>query len=164
MNISFNLIAHKLTKSGKKMAMFGWTVTKFYAFFYVAKNYVIPMDLVICRGDSMDPSIQHNDILLTEKVSYRRKNLRQNDIVIATSPYNSKINVCKRIAQIGGDTANDYVDTNVRIPYGYVYLKGDNKQVSKDSSQYGAIPYGLLQSRVCMRIWPINNFKIFSKN
>lgn len=40
----------------------------------------------------------------------------------------------------------------LKVPYGYVHLTGDNKEVSKDSNDYGAIPYGLIQSKVLLRV------------
>ena len=48
---------------------------------------------------------------------------------------------------------HDYTtDPEVIVPYGYVYLTGENRAVSKDSRDYGAIPYGLIQSRVLLRV------------
>lgn len=153
----------KVATFGKRIAAFGWNVTKIYSFFYVTTNYIIPIDLVVCKGSSMEPVLKNNDVLLTEKTSVRRKHLKQNDIVIATSPINSQVNICKRINKIGGMIGNE-LDNHVKVPYGYVHLVGDNKKVSKDSNDYGSIPYGLIQSKVLLRIWPLNEIKLFSRS
>ncbi len=38
------------------------------------------------------------------------------------------------------------------MPNGYAYLTGDNKEASKDSKTYGPVPYGLIESRVFLRV------------
>ena len=53
-----------------------WKLGKYYSYFYVVTNYVVPVDLVRCEGVSMEPLIKHNDIVLCEKVSVRRKKLK----------------------------------------------------------------------------------------
>jgi hypothetical protein len=40
----------------------------------------------------------------------------------------------------------------VKFKYNYVYLTGDNAKVSKDSREYGEIPYGLIESRVLFKV------------
>jgi inner membrane protease subunit 1 len=72
--------------------------------------------------------------------------------VIATSPLNSKVNICKRVHRIGGEICDGYTDADMVVPYGYVYLVGENSKVSRDSNDYGAIPYGLIQSRVLVKV------------
>jgi signal peptidase I len=47
----------------------------FYSSFHVIKTYIIPVDFVLCNGSSMEPLINHNDILLCEKVSTNRKTI-----------------------------------------------------------------------------------------
>jgi hypothetical protein len=39
-----------------------------------------------------------------------------------------------------------------KIPRGYVRIIGDNKSESIDSDTYGNIPYGLIESRVVLRV------------
>ena len=73
--------------------------------------------------------------------------------MIAKSPLNSSKIICKKILQIGGGTSS--LNTNesenkledLKIPYGYVWLVGENRKESKDSYTYGPVPYGLIQSR-----------------
>ena len=77
--------------------------------------------------------------------------------MIATSPINSQVNICKRINKIGGMIGNE-LDNHVKVPYGYVHLVGDNKKLSKDSNDYGSIPYGLIQSKVLLRVSLFNCF------
>lgn len=45
----------------------------------------------------MEPELQSNNLLITERISKRIKLLERGDIVIAKSPIEPKIMVCKRI-------------------------------------------------------------------
>lgn len=49
----------------------------------------------------------------------------------------------------------------VFVPRGHVWLEGDNYENSSDSRIYGPVPLGLIQSRIVMRIWPLNEVKLF---
>lgn len=60
----------------KKIGTVGWSATKLYCFFHVAKTYILPLNLVVAQGVSMEPLIRNNDILITEKVSVRRQHLK----------------------------------------------------------------------------------------
>ena len=42
---------------------------------------------------------------------------------------------------------DDNESEDLKIPYGYVWLVGENRKESKDSYTYGPVPYGLIQSR-----------------
>ena len=79
---------------------------------------------------------------------------------------NSSQIICKKIYQIRGaepnETAGSYLKVNLnenkniliiliiqmlKVPFGYVWLVGENRKFSKDSFTYGPLPYGLIQSR-----------------
>ncbi len=77
MKNSFVNVANNCKELTLKFASLSWKLTKIYSFFYVAKNYVLPVDLVVCRGASMEPVLNNYDIVLTEKVSVRRKHLKR---------------------------------------------------------------------------------------
>ncbi len=74
---SFLKVANSWKKLTVKFASISWKITKIYSFYYVATNYVLPIELVVCKGASMEPALFNDDIVLTEKVSVRRKHLKQ---------------------------------------------------------------------------------------
>lgn len=39
-----------------------------------------------------------------------------------------------------------------KIPKGHVWLLGDNPNYSKDSRDYGPVPYGLIRGRACFKV------------
>lgn len=50
------------------------------------------------------------------------------------------------------------------VPPGHFWIEGDNSDNSGDSRHYGAIPQGLVQSRVIARIWPPGDCRLFLKS
>ncbi|XP_065324960.1 mitochondrial inner membrane protease subunit 1-like isoform X2 [Gordionus sp. m RMFG-2023] len=108
-------------------------------------------NIVQCSGSSMQPTINTGDIVLVEHISILLNNIEKNDIVISKSPQNPNNYVCKRVIGLEGDLLYN----NNHISKGYVWLEGDNKTNSLDSRVYGQLPYGLLCSRVIMKI-PVN--------
>ena len=66
----------------EQIRIVGWGATKLYCLIHVAKTYVIPLNLVIAQGSSMEPLIKNNDILITEKVSVRRQHLKTYSIFL----------------------------------------------------------------------------------
>lgn len=51
----------------------------------------------------MEPTIQTNNILATERFSKRINNLERGDIIIAKNPMDPKMMICKRIVGVPGD-------------------------------------------------------------
>lgn len=105
----------------------------------------------------MEPTLESNNILLTEHVTPRIQRLRRGDIVIARSPSNPKQNICKRITAVSGDKVRGSFPSRSQIvPKGHVWLEGDNSGNSADSRIYGPVPEGLIRSRVVCRVWPFD--------
>lgn len=105
----------------------------------------------------MEPTLETNNILLTEHISPRFNRLRKGDIVIARSPSNPKQNICKRITALPGDKVKrNFPKQSQVVPRGHVWLEGDNSGNSSDSRIYGPVPKGLIRSRVVCRVWPLD--------
>ncbi|XP_013185919.1 mitochondrial inner membrane protease subunit 1 [Amyelois transitella] len=114
-------------------------------------------DFVMCSGPSMEPTLESNNILFTEHISPRLQRLKRGDIVIARNPSNPKQNICKRIVGLPGDRMRGHFPRyNQVVPRGHVWLEGDNSSNSADSRVYGAVPEGLIRSRVVCRVWPLD--------
>jgi len=45
---------------------------------------------------------------------------------------------------------------DIIVPEGYVFVMGDNREGSKDSRTFGAIPIDRVEGKVVIRIWPLN--------
>lgn len=110
----------------------------------------------IVYGNSMEPTLQHNDQLIIEKLSSRFNRLDRGDIVTIYVPEfldDGKDTIIKRIIGVAGDKVEikdgkvyingleleeDYINgtstgtvdekfSSVIVPEGYVYVLGDNR-------------------------------------
>ncbi|MBN9502105.1 MAG: signal peptidase I [Armatimonadetes bacterium] len=116
-----------------------------------------PYRPMVFMGDSMSPTYHNHEIALaTTDTSH----LQVGDIVVLDSPVGT---IVKRIAYLPGDKINRYkflgkwhdlvgeygLSTRTRknlklssrtVPEGYMYVLGDNSEVSVDSRAFGMIP------------------------
>ncbi|XP_078077054.1 mitochondrial inner membrane protease subunit 1 isoform X2 [Mustelus asterias] len=117
----------------------------------------------VCSGPSMEPTIKTNDIIISEKLSRQFYRIEKGDVVIAKSPNNPRMNICKRVIGLEGDKVYtggppDAFKIQRYVPKGHVWLEGDNLHNSTDSRNYGPVPYALIRSRACFKIWPPHEF------
>lgn len=115
-------------------------------------------DFVVCCGLSMEPTIYSGDIVLTEHVSAILHRYARGDIVIARSPSDPQVFICKRVIALPGDK----VDRKMLVPKGHIWLGGDNQSNSLDSWTYGPVPQGLIRGRVICKVWPWRDMQMFS--
>eukprot|EP00048_Salpingoeca_helianthica_P006152 m.95439 g.95439 ORF g.95439 m.95439 type:complete len:240 (+) comp13896_c0_seq3:186-905(+) len=113
-----------------------------------------------CFGPSMLPTVNtRGDIFLTERISIYTKKLKRGDVVLAISPRNPDIIVCKRIIALGGDRVcsnqDEYPRKFITVPRNHVFLQGDNLDQSTDSRDYGPVSLGLVRQKLLARIWPL---------
>ncbi|XP_053539002.1 mitochondrial inner membrane protease subunit 1 isoform X2 [Ictalurus punctatus] len=135
-------------------------------------------EFVVCSGPSMEPTIANHDVVFSERLSRRLYRIEKGDIVIAKSPFDPKMNICKRVIGLEGDKVctsgpldpfkthtfdqsqdgtSHHINIQSRwlyitVPRGHVWLEGDNLKNSTDSRCYGPVPYGLIQGRVCLKV------------
>jgi signal peptidase I len=144
----------------------------------------------IVEGQSMEPTFQNNDYIITEKVTYRLKEPARGDIVIFHPPDNPSINYIKRIIGLPGDQievkgeavyvngtklnesylASATQGSNLNQPLAKTtvsadeyYVMGDNRDHSRDSREIGAIPKQNVVSHIWFRLLPLNSIEAFAK-
>ncbi|KAL6725187.1 hypothetical protein Aduo_007258 [Ancylostoma duodenale] len=115
-------------------------------------------ELVICSGPSMLPTIQDGDLVLAERLSVTSGNIHRGDIVGCLSPHEPEQLLCKRVIAKESDHVDSELLPSRRVPRGHVFLQGDNQLASTDSRHFGPVPAGLVQIRLCLRIWPVSRF------
>jgi signal peptidase I len=141
---------------------------------FVAEARYIP-------SSSMEPTLQINDRLIIEKVSYRFQEPQRGDIVVfnptqALQERNFKDAFIKRVIGIPGDVIKvsagkvyvnnqqleeDYIaqppDYNfgpVTVPANQYLVLGDNRNNSFDSHYWGFVPKEKLIGKALVRFWP----------
>ncbi|HEY9866503.1 MAG TPA: signal peptidase I [Candidatus Obscuribacterales bacterium] len=147
---------------------------------FVAEPRFIP-------SDSMFPTLEINDRLVIEKVSYYLKSPQFGDIIVFTPPsqlqeigYAADQAFIKRIIGKPGQTievknGRVYIDNQpqferyiaeephyqlppVKVPENSYFVMGDNRNDSNDSHVWGFLPQENIIGRAVFRFWPIERF------
>ncbi len=135
------------------------------------------------KGSSMVPTFETGQYLLTDKVTFKRREPIKGDVIVFKSPIDENFDFIKRVLAVPGDT--------IKIEGGYVYLNGekyeepylpsnyttssgrflgegrsyvvqgasiiaigDNRDHSSDSRDWGPVPYENIVGRAFFRYWP----------
>jgi len=144
---------------------------------YVVQTFWIPTG-------SMIPTLQENDRVVVNKLSYKLHGVGRGDIVVFTTPPGvpeDYKDLVKRVVGLPGDTVeglNGRVLVNgkvldesylpegtatsqfgpQKIPAGTYWVMGDNRGNSTDSRSFGPIPERTIVGHAVVRIWPLRRF------
>jgi signal peptidase I len=125
---------------------------------------------------SMAPTLRSGDHVLVSKLAYLRHGPRRGDLVVFKRPRSDEI-MLKRVVGLEGDTVEiadgilrvngvaerhpaadprliDSVYFGPKRVAGGVFVLGDNRAESMDSTDFGSVPRGRIIGRVLLRIWP----------
>jgi signal peptidase I len=132
-------------------------------------------------SESMVPTLKVGDRVLVNKLSYKLHDPRRGDIAVFKAPAAARTeeikDLVKRVVGLPGETIegkNGHIFINGRVlsepylpagtqsrtfpaekvPPNSLFMLGDNRQFSKDSTFFGPIKESDLIGRVFMRIWP----------
>ncbi|MCX6522563.1 MAG: signal peptidase I [Actinobacteria bacterium] len=160
---------------GRTMRRVGWFVGVIVVLLLVQTFLV---EAVRVRSDSMSPSYQAADVVMVDKITYRFRDPRIDEVVVTEDPRTGQT-IVKRVVAVGGDSIgiddgrllrngqvvfdanidNDNMDGYfhgpVIVPEGEVFLLGDNRDTSLDSRSFGSVPVDDVQGRVVGHVWPI---------
>lgn len=110
--------------------------------------------------------------------------LRRGDIVLYHTPFRAEGSAVKRVIALGGDTVIldprrrpgtdadgenlpgertvaknwDVMAPRVKVPYGHVWLEGDNWRASQDSNYFGPVSRSLIVGRAVGVVWPVGRW------
>ena len=134
-------------------------------------------------SSSMEPTLEINDRLIIEKISYRFRTPRRGDVVVFSPTdklreQNFKDAFIKRVIGLPGETvevrggtvyvngealrekyieeAPDYKYGPVEVPGDRYLVLGDNRNNSYDSHYWGFVPRDNLIGRAVVRFWPLD--------
>jgi len=136
---------------------------------------------------SMLPTLQEQDRVLVNKLSYRFGDVDRGDLIVFRGPDQAPGEVkdlIKRVVGLPGETveARDgqvLVDGQVidepylgdgittgplepqTVPPGHYWVMGDNRGNSKDSRFFGAVDEDLIIGKAFVRVWPLNKIRLF---
>jgi signal peptidase I len=143
------------------------------------------MQLARVEGHSMAPTLENQDRLVVDRLTYRIGKPTPGDIVMFHVPVAPDRLFVKRIIAQEGDVVriergrvivNDhalddgYVPADFRgnddwgpylVPGGTYLVMGDHRNRSSDSRQWGPVPRDAIIGRVQARWWPLNHATFF---
>jgi signal peptidase I len=146
---------------------------------WIVEPFIVPTG-------SMEPTIQVNNRVLAEKITYRF--IRQphyGDIVVFPDPKGEHPHLIKRVIAVGGQTVDlrgghVFVDGKalnepythgqpsnplqsdvrypLRVPDGYLWVMGDNRTNSADARAFGPIAANKVEGHAIWTYWPLSAF------
>ncbi len=144
-------------------------------------NVTIAKAVQIESGPSMQPNLFQGNCVMIEKVSYRFHSPERGDIVVVNRPV-GEVSLIKRVMGLPGETIevrDGHALINglaieepwvayfggpgfgpVKIPDGYVFIMGDNRQVSHDSRAIGFVAISAIEGRVWLVYWPLKMIRL----
>lgn len=138
--------------------------------------YVVSFEQVI--GPSMEPTLKEENIIVVDKISYKFRKIKRNEIIIFK--YDEKY-LIKRVIGLPGETIEYknnilYIDneayeetflSNVTtedyntglIPKNKYFVLGDNRENSLDGNDFGLIDEKDIIGKAWFIVWPLGKFK-----
>lgn len=151
---------------------------------FVAEARYIP-------SGSMLPTLEINDRLLIEKVSYHFRKPERGDVIVFSPPealreQNFNQAFIKRVIGLPGETvevsngkvyingvpidedyiqeAPEYEYPPVTVPEGQYLVLGDNRNNSYDSHYWGFVPKENIIGRAAVRFWPVGRVGVLNED
>jgi signal peptidase I len=139
------------------------------------------------EGESMYPNLHDSEYILVNKVDYYLHSPSRGDIIVFKPPIDTNIPYVKRVIGLPGDVV-DVRDGRVivngrelnepyaiglttarsgqirfpfKVPAGSLFVLGDNRPVSGDSREWGAVPEENVIGKVIVKFWPLNESRFF---
>jgi signal peptidase I len=139
------------------------------------------------RQKSMESTLLSGDRVLVSKIDYRISAPERGDIIVFKPPIDTSIPYVKRVVGIPGDTVDlregrvvvngqvldepyAFGQTQVRggpirfpfkVPPDRLFVLGDNRPVSGDSREWGAVPVENVVGKVILKFWPLREARFF---
>jgi signal peptidase I len=174
----------KKAKSSRRKQGYEWLilVAASLAVALVVRGFLIQAFYI--PSESMVPTLIKNDRVLVNKLSYKLHDVHRGDIVVFKAPPGAATaqvkDLIKRVVGLPGETIEGrngsifinnkpldepYLSPDVRsrdfppekIPPDKIYVLGDNRQDSRDSTFFHAIDESAIVGRAFVKIWPLND-------
>jgi len=134
-------------------------------------------------GFSMIPTLQNGEYILVNKLAYKTGQPNRGDIIVFRLPGDESQDLIKRVIGLPGDTVhvgNGVVTINGEkllepyiaqapnyfgdwtVPDGSLFVLGDNRNDSRDSHQWGLLPFENIIGKSVLIYWPPPEWQIIN--
>ena len=134
-------------------------------------------------GLSMIPTLQHGEYVLVSRMAYKTGEPQRGDIIVFSLPMDESQDLIKRVIGLPGETIsihNGMVTVNgfaLEEPYiaqspiyngewtvgeNQLFVLGDNRNDSKDSHQWGLLPFKNVIGKALLIYWPPPEWKLIN--
>ncbi|HVJ49705.1 signal peptidase I [Desulfitobacterium sp.] len=145
-------------------------------------------DARVVPTGSMLPTIQLQDRLVVDKISYKFSKVKRGDVIVFLPPADeeqSGTDWVKRVIGLPGETVEvrdgkvfinkkeliesyelekpNYKYGPSVVPDGSYFVLGDNRNNSRDSHYWGELPSQNIVGKVFVRYWPFDRFGTLAK-
>lgn len=166
----------------KRQNLYAWLFLLAQVCVVVIVLFFLLLKPVRVNGISMTPTLTPGEVLLVDKLTFFLRSPSRGDMVIFPHPETGE-ELIKRVVGLPGETleiknGHVYIDGRyldesaytsaqaadfpaVQVPALCVFVLGDERGMSLDSRELGAISFKKLDGRVRMRIAPINGINLF---
>lgn len=158
-------------------AIVGALILTAFIITFIAQSFIV-------QGTSMMPTLQNNQRLLVDKLSYRFSDPGHGDIIVFRYPANPKEEFIKRVIAVPGDSVaiieghlyvngqhieEEYIAEVTRrgiipciVPEDHYFVLGDNRNNSLDSRdlRVGFVPRENIVGRAIWSYWPLSKLEI----
>lgn len=174
-------------KKGPWDIVYEWIDSFVFSIILILLVFVFCFRVVGVDGESMMPTLNHGDWLTVKAINTE---IKRGDIVIVTQPNDRNEPLVKRVIAVGGDTLDinfmsgqvkvngeiidePYImeptrnkgdfDKPIKIPEGYVFVMGDNRNNSLDSrfDSVGIIDERYILGVANARMFPFGEWEIY---
>ncbi len=136
---------------------------------------------VLVDGFSMNPTLNHGEFVLVNRLAYKFDSPHYGDIIVFHSPRNPGQDLIKRVIGLPGDVIrvnNGEVFVNGAkltepyiasaplyevewiVPEDRLFVLGDNRNNSNDSHEWGPVPLKNIIGKAVLVYWPFNEFNL----
>jgi signal peptidase I len=134
-------------------------------------------------GASMEPTLATGEYVVVNRLSYRLGTPQRGDIIVFHPPLDPQEEYIKRVIGLPGDKVEvrngtvylngqpldeTYLNTKTnypgmwRVPAGQLFVLGDNRNNSSDSSKWGTIAMDSVVGKAILIYWPPPDWKLIA--